>query len=317
MGPTVADTIRRLTKEHLDSGRGINLGQCLTAVGWVQNTIPEQVDGNFELPMTDVAGAGFAVGIALMGKRPILIIRFQSLLWLNASPIVNHAAKAKELFGVPCPVFVRAIASEGGGQGPVHTNCYHSIFMHMPGIPVVSPMTPKEYEGIWKHYLAHDDPMLVSEHRRSYRSADEIPDIINEEAEITLFAISASRFTAVEAIKLLKSEGIKANLVNLLWLKPFLLIDRILAPLMSSSCGIVIDSGYEICGASQSIAYDLMITSGKPVQAMGQFDRSPGVATYLENGTPKVERIVKAAKKMISNPWRHPIKQSHNDVTKM
>ena len=303
MGRTVADTIRRLTKEHLDSGRGMNIGQCLTAVGWVQNTIPEQIDGNIELPMTDVAGAGFAVGIALMGKRPILVIRFQSLLWLNASPIVNHAAKSKELFGVPCPIFIRAIASEGGGQGPVHTNCYHSIFMHMPGISVVAPMTPREYVQVWDHYLAHDDPMLVSEHRRSYTSADELPDMIEKDAEITLFAISAARFEALNAIRLLKSKGIKANLVNLVWLKPFRLDDRLLSTLNSSRCGIVIDSGYEICGASQSIAYELMLASGKPVKAVGQFDYSPGAATHLENGTPKAERIFQAAEIMISNLW--------------
>ncbi|KAF0118872.1 MAG: putative transketolase pyridine binding domain protein [Rhodospirillaceae bacterium] len=76
MERTVANTIRDLTKRHIDSGQGVVIGQCLTAVGWVQNTVPPQVEGTLELPMTDVAGAGIAVGISLTGLRPIFVIRF-------------------------------------------------------------------------------------------------------------------------------------------------------------------------------------------------------------------------------------------------
>ena len=108
--------------------------------------------GIIELQMTDVAGAGYAVGCALAGARPIFVIRFQSFLWLNSSPIVMHAAKTKEIFGYNCPVFVRAIASEGIGSGPLHTNCYHSPFASMPGLQICAPMTPYEYKNIWKAF---------------------------------------------------------------------------------------------------------------------------------------------------------------------
>ena len=121
MAKTVAETIRDLSKKILDKNKGIVIGQCLSAVGWVQNTVPAQKKGIVELPMTDVAGAGFAVGASLAGIRPIFILRFQSFLWLNASPIVNHAAKSKEIFGYGAPVFIRAIASEGSSSGPLHT----------------------------------------------------------------------------------------------------------------------------------------------------------------------------------------------------
>jgi len=82
--------------------------------------------------------------------------------------------------------------------------------------------------------------------------------------------------------------------------------------LKESGCGVVIDSAYEICGASQSIAYDLMIATGIPVQAMGQFDRSPGVAKHLENGTPSADRIAESAEKLVKNLWQHP-----NNSTKL
>lgn len=292
MARTVADTIRELTRQHIAQNNGIVMGQCLSAVGWVQNTVPEQADGIVELPMTDIAGAGFAVGAAVTGRRPIFVIRFQSFLWLNASPIVNYAAKSKEIFGYPCPVFVRAIASEGGGTGPLHSNCYHSLFMHMPGIPVAAPMTPGEYEQVWRHYISNDDPILVSEHRRSYKNTEELGDQIDPEAQVTIYAMSAARFSALEAAEKLREQGVRCSLVHVLWLKPFHLTPRMLDPIRMSGCGVVVDSAYEIAGASRSIAYDLMTATGAPVRALGQEDRSPGVARRLENGTPNADRIV-------------------------
>ena len=301
MDRTVADTIRELTRAHIANNRGIVMGQCLTAVGWVQNTIPEQLEGIVELPMTDVSGAGFAVGAAVMGRRPVFVIRFQSFLWLNASPIVNYAAKSKEVFGYPCPVFVRAIAAEGNGTGPLHTNCFHAIFMHMPGLPVCAPMTPGEYESIWDHYITHDDPMFVSEHRRSYKNTAEMPNQYGEDSQITIFAISASRFNAVEAVKKLAEQGIKADLSHVVWLKPFDPEPQAIEALKRSGRGMVIDSAYELAGASQALAYELMLRTGKPVKAVGQFDRSPGASPRLDNGTPTVDRIVATAKEMIAH----------------
>ena len=75
MDKTVADTIRELTRQHIADNNGLVLGQCLSAVGWVQNTVPAQKKGIEELPMTDIAGAGIAVGAALTGRRPIFILQ--------------------------------------------------------------------------------------------------------------------------------------------------------------------------------------------------------------------------------------------------
>ena len=93
---TVADTIREITRRHLTENNGLLLGESITAVGWVNNTVPN-CTGIVELPMTDVAGAGIAAGAALAGRRPIFVIRFQDFLILNGSPLIFYAAKSKEL----------------------------------------------------------------------------------------------------------------------------------------------------------------------------------------------------------------------------
>ena len=119
MGPTVRDTIKSITKEHLSGGSRC-YGQCLTAVGWVGGTLPRlyEKDGMTELSMADVAGGGIVVGAALAGERPIYVVRYQGFQWYNSPIIANYAMKSKEIWQRPCPLLVRSIAMEGG-IGPV------------------------------------------------------------------------------------------------------------------------------------------------------------------------------------------------------
>lgn len=293
---TVADTIKEVTRNHLTNNHGLLLGESITAVGWVNNTVPD-CPGIVELPMTDVAGAGIAVGAALVGRRPIFVIRFQDFLILNGSPLIFYAAKTKELHGKGAPVFVRAIGADG--LGPVHSGILHSIFMHFPGFRVCSPMTPGEYEEIWENFLANDDPMIVSEHRVSYGNTQELNDRIVDNADITLYAISSVRFELHKAAEMLEEEGIKCNLVHLLWLKPFVVTERLTEPLLQSKKGVVIDPGYEIAGASQSLAYELNQATGYKVMALGLYDRSKCLCPPLQNKTPDAARIFDTVKMLL------------------
>ena len=300
MEKTVAETIKELSKKLVDSNKGIIIGQCLSAVGWVQNTVPPQKKGIVELPMTDVAGAGFAVGASLAGTRPIFILRFQSFLWLNASPIINHAAKSKEIFGYGAPVFIRAIASEGPSSGPLHTNCFHSPFAHMPGLPICAPMSPMEYKLIWKEYLKNNDPLLVSEHRRSYKESREFKNLINKKSKLSLFLISASRFEDHNIVSLLKKDNIEIDIFHIYWLKPFKINKSYLSSLKKTKLGLVIDSSFEICSISEHIAFKLMQkVKNSRVDNYGMEDRSPGCSPSLLNGTPLARQIVKKIKNLL------------------
>lgn len=292
---TVAETIKEITRSYINKNKGLVIGQCLSAVGWVQDTVPAQKKNIIELPMTDIAGAGIAVGIALTKMRPIFILRFQSFLWLNASPLINHAAKAKEIFNYPAPVFIRAIASESVSSGPVHTNCYHSPFAHMPGMPICAPMTPKEYLSIWKNYLNNDDPLLVSEHRRSYKEKIEFKDTINKKSKMSLFLISASRFEEIKIIELLKKRfNYEIDIFHIVWLKPFKIKKKYLKSLYKTKLGLVVDSTYETCSISEHIAFKLMHNvSNSKVYNFGMKNKSPGCTKRLMNGTPSAEEIVK------------------------
>lgn len=298
---TVAETIKKITREHLLQNNGLALGQCLTAVGWVGGTVPEmhEEDGLMELSMADVAGGGIAVGVALAGRRPIYIVRYQGFQWFNAPFIVNYAAKSKEMWGVPCPIFVRSIAMDGA-IGPVASGSHHGIFLRMPGVVIFAPMTPGEYEEGWEYFMAHDDPMYVSEHRKSFAIDYEMEDIVHPYADITLFPISSTRLNAIEAQKRLNAEGIQCNLIHLKWLKPFTVTEQMADALRASKYGgIVIDGDFENA-APKCLAYDLMHITGGKVYAMGLEERTAGFAPHLDNLPPTAEKIVRKVKEIIT-----------------
>ena len=295
MGKTVAETIRSITRKHLDEKNGLLFGQAISAVGWVNNTVPD-CKNIVEFPMSDVSNMGIACGAAISQRRPIIVIRFQDFIWLNSSPLVNYAAKSKEIFGTPTPIFVRLLAQEN--MGCVHSGVLHSLFMHMPGFRVSAPMTSKEYQKTWNEFMSHDDPMVVSEHRISFQNDAEFHDVINDNADITLIPISAARFHVEEAISQLGANGIKCNVAHVYQLKPFDK-ERVAKILNKSKLGLVIDAGYETAGASQSIAYKLMIETGIRTQALGIYPKSVGVSLASRNPTPDSRRIVEVVKNII------------------
>ena len=146
METTVRETIKNTTKKHLKENNGLLFGQCLSAVGWVGGTVPEltEKDGLVELSMADVANGGIVAGAGLSKRRPIYVIRYQGFNWFNASIILNYACKSKEIWDVPCPIFIRGIAMEGS-IGPVAGSSHHSLYYRMPGVRILSPMTVKKY----------------------------------------------------------------------------------------------------------------------------------------------------------------------------
>jgi pyruvate/2-oxoglutarate/acetoin dehydrogenase E1 component len=152
-------------------------------------------------------------------------------------------------------------------------------------------MTPGEYRSVWEHFLAHDDPIYVSEHRRSFGLTDEMPDRVCDEARITILAISAARLNALEAVAALADDGIAADLFHVVWLKPFAPSAALLASLARTGLGLIVDSDFEICGAARSLAYELMHRAGVPVHALGIDDRVCGAAPRVENVTPCAGRI--------------------------
>jgi pyruvate/2-oxoglutarate/acetoin dehydrogenase E1 component len=300
MATTVRDTIKKITHKHLSEGLGKCYGQCLTAVGWVGGTLPEMYEdeGMVEFSMADVAGGAIATGIALAGGRPLYVVRYQGFQWYNLTSIVNYAAKSKEIWNRPCPIFVRSIAMEGG-VGPVAGSSHHSLAQRMPGIKVIAPMTPKEYQLAYNSYMEGDDPYYVSEHRKSYDNNKELENITHDsQVDFTLFPISITRLEMEKVVELAAKEDIKVNIFHQLWLKPFK-IEKLWVESLNSSKfgGLVTDDDY-VEGTASSIANELSLASSKKVYTLGLEPRTAGFHPTVDNLPPSAEKIVNYLKQI-------------------
>jgi len=300
MATTVRDTIKEITRKHLSKGKGKCYGQCLTAVGWVGGTLPEmyEKEGMVELSMADVAGGAIVTGAALAGDRPIYVVRYQGFQWYNAASIVNYAAKSKEIWNRSCPVFVRSIAMEGG-VGPVAGSSHHSLVYRMPGIKVLSPMTPKEYQLAYDLYMEDNDPYYISEHRKSYDNTEEFSNIFNEgEVDFTIFPISITRFEMNKLLKLAEQENITLNIFHQFFLKPFYIMDSWISSLNNSKYGgLVTDDDYTE-GISSSIANKLNLATGKKIYTLGLDPKTAGFYPSVDNLPPTAEKIIELLKKI-------------------
>ena len=292
MQTSLRETIKEIIRSHLAQGH-IAMGQCLSAVGWVGGTLPElyENDGMVDLSMADVAGGGFAVGAALVSKRPIYIIRYQGFNWFNAPIIINYACKSKELWGRACPMFIRSIAMEGS-IGPVAGSSHTSLYYRMPGITIASPMTSKEYVEVYNEFMKSEDVYYVSEHRGAFANVSELPDSLPSSVDFTLVAINITRFAAREAASTLEGQGYNVAIVNINWIKPLKITDEALQTIKKSKHGfMVLDNDY-VDGIAKPIAFDISGKTGTKGYVLGLKDRSAGFSENYDNLPPTPAEIV-------------------------
>lgn len=282
MGISTAETIKNITRNHLVNNNGAVLCQNVCSASWVLGTVPSDIPDNkgiIELPTSDVSNGGVVTGYGLAGRRPIYIMRFSPFGYYNLITPLNYAAKSKELWNVPCPIFIRSCGGEGG-FGPVASGAAHSYPAHFPGVKIFAPCRPLEYNTVWDDFLNGDDVVYCSESRATYKWTDDEPTFsIKENAKINVFLIGGAR----TQFKELLDKNWPINIFSPVSLKP---IDNIFFFSPSSiKFNFIVDSDYQICGISEHIAYEIMIKTGVQTIALGLEDRTSGFSKHCDNTT--------------------------------
>ena len=287
MVKSLRETIKKITFKHLKRKNYQVFGQNLTDVGWVAGTLPKlfEKDGVIELPMADIAGGGIVTGSALVGRRPIYIIRYQGYNWFNCTFIVNYACKSKEIWKIPAPMFIRGISSEGS-IGPVAGSSHISIFYKMPGIKIYSPMTSKEYEKVYKEFMLKDDVFYISEHRSSYSNQKEFKNIVKKGFDLIIMPISVTRFSAVKAVKDLTKLDYKIGIIHLVNLKPFGLEKKWIEAIKTSKHGVLMTDNDYKDGILRILAHKVNEKTNKNVHVMGLNDKTAGHHSSVDNLPP-------------------------------
>jgi pyruvate/2-oxoglutarate/acetoin dehydrogenase E1 component len=262
----------------------------------------------FGTPLSEDAMTGIAIGAAMTGLRPIHVHIRMDFLLLAMNQLVNVAAKASSMYGghVKVPLVVRAMIGKSWGQGAQHSQGLQSLFMHIPGLKVVAPSTPRHAYGCLRAAIEDDNPVIFVEHRLLYGMDDpfldhpdlEHPDdaaslisypagrafVARSGTDITIVAISSMVPQAIEAAKLLAQQGISAEVIDPVWLQP-LDMETIIKSLRGTRHLLVVDNAWLNCGASAEIVARVAETlPGTKCARMG-FAATPCPTTpWLEDG---------------------------------
>jgi pyruvate dehydrogenase E1 component beta subunit len=190
-------------------------------------------DRVMDTPISELGGAGVAVGAALTGMRPIYEFQFSDFSTLAMEQIVNQAAKLRYMLGgsVSVPLVLRMPTGSGLGGAAQHSQSLEAWFAHVPGLKVVEPTTPHDVKGMLLAAVADPDPVLIFEHKLLYKTKGPVPEghytvpldaaeIRLEGRDLTIVASGIMAGKAMEAAEVLQREGIAAEVIDPRALRP-------------------------------------------------------------------------------------------------
>ena len=301
---SLRETINIITKKHLKKFKTFIFGQNLLGVGQVDNTLPKNLkekDGIIDLPMADVAGGGIVTGAALASRsRPFYIIRYQGYNWFNMIFIINYACKSKAIWKIPCPIWIRGIASEGN-IGPVAGSAHISQFYKMPGIKIFSPINSEEYLFTYKKFLKDNDVYYISEHRKTYSNIKTSKNIYYKNPQITLVLNSITRNLSKDIQNYFKNnKKIKIGVINIFKLKPFVLSKKEKEMLKNTQKKIIICDNDYTDGLPSILASKINIITNCKIEMMGLPNKTAGHHTKKDVLPPNSLDVIKKIKKILS-----------------
>lgn len=190
-------------------------------------------DRVMDTPISELGGAGVAVGAALTGLRPIFEFQFSDFATLAMEQIVNQAAKIRYMLGgaVSVPLVMRFPCGSGTGAAAQHSQSLDAWLAHVPGLKVVQPTTPHDAKGLLLAAIADQDPVMIFEHKLLYKMKGPVPaghyTVALDRAitrrsgnDLTVVATGIMVLKALEAAEILAKEGIELEVIDLVSLRP-------------------------------------------------------------------------------------------------
>lgn len=171
----------------------------------------------FNTPLSEQGIAGFAIGAAMEGMRPVAEIQFADYVFPAFDQIVNEAAKCRYRAGTNteqnCGGLVFRMPMGGVGHGALyHSQSPESLFTHVPGMRVVIPRSPTQAKGLLLGAIASNDPVIFMEPKILYRAAVEhVPaeaytlplstaEVLKEGKDVTIISYGTPLYTCQSAL---------------------------------------------------------------------------------------------------------------------
>jgi acetoin:2,6-dichlorophenolindophenol oxidoreductase subunit beta len=274
-------------------------------------------DRVMDTPISELGGAGVAVGAAMTGLRPIFEFQFSDFAALAMEQIVNQAAKIRYMLGgeVSVPVVMRFPAGSGTGAAAQHSQSLEAWLGHVPGLKVVQPATPRDVKGMLLAAIADPDPVMIFEHKLLYKMKGPVPEghytvpldkaeIRRQGKDLSIVATSIMVHKALDAAEQLAAEGIDVEVIDLRSVRP---IDRatVIASVKKTTRLLCVYEGVKTLGVgaeisamiAESDAFDYL---DAPIVRLGGSETPIPYNPELEKAAvPQVPDIFNAARDLV------------------
>ena len=244
---------------------GVYEGTFRITAGMLKKYGPKRV---VDTPIAEAGMIGTAVGMAMLGLRPIVEMMTMNFSIVAADQIINHAAKERYFSGgqVDVPIVVRGPQGAGVQLSAQHSQTFESFYGHFPGMHVVAPATPADAKGMLKTAIRGKDPVLFLESAALYGRKGEVPDdpdftvpfgksrVARQGKDVTIVSYSRMlQLSLAAAEKLSKEEGIECEVIDLRSIRP-LDMDPVYASVAKTHRAVVAQEQWKLYGAGAEIA---------------------------------------------------------------
>jgi pyruvate/2-oxoglutarate/acetoin dehydrogenase E1 component len=231
-------------------------------------------DRIMDVPISETAYLGAAVGAAQEGMRPIAELMFVDFFGVAMDQIYNQLAKNTYMSGGNVNVPLVLTAGVGGtyNDAAQHSQTLYGTFAHIPGLKVVVPSTAYDAKGLMHNAIRDDDPVMYLFHKRlmgiGWMPAPDGPktpvpetdytipfgsaDVKREGADVTVVTLGLHVHRALAAAESLAAEGVDVEVIDLRTLVP-LDTETILESVRKTGRLVVVDEDYRSFGVTGEI----------------------------------------------------------------
>lgn len=206
-------------------------GVFKATVGLIEQFGPKRV---LDMPISEQAILGAAMGAAMTGLRPIAEIMFADFLAVCYDYIANEFPKTRYMTNgqVGCPLVVRCGNGGGSRFGAQHSQSVENWCAQFPGLKVVVPSSPVDVIGLLAAAVRDPDPVVFLEHKSLYATKGEVPDgeivdalgtakVLRTGGDATLLALGLMVPRSLQAAERLRAEhGIDCEVIDVRSLVP-------------------------------------------------------------------------------------------------
>ncbi len=293
---------------------GEEVGQYQGAYKVSQGLLDEFGDKRvIDTPITEHGFAGMAVGMAMAGLKPIVEFMTFNFSLQAVDHIINSAAKTYYMSGgtVKCPIVFRGPNGAAARVGAQHSQNFAALYSHIPGLKVIAPYNAADSKALLIQAIQDPNPVVFLEHEMMYGNSFEEEEsdakigkakIVIEGNDITIVSFSKQMDVALQTAEKLKEDGISAEVIDLLTIRP---IDKecLISSVKKTNRMLVIEEGWFFAGVGSSImaivqseAFDYL---DAPVEVLCGKDVPMPYAENLEKLTlPSVKEAIEKAKQL-------------------